>query len=237
LVSANPANIAKVEGWLKPLNAVRAKMADRDYGVKTLGPGSQKITEDFAMEPMKRVRQWNQPAMLAMKEQADAVFLLTEGWGEIFHVEEPAKQWSDAKMERWQEKVAEAEQKLAEENEERRSQGRPPRVLGGPHSKVSAYFPGEEHPPGPERYWYTPRDVAEVMELTREKWQPKTPLTSGLGKKKKDKFSVNVILFVRVDTGAKENDEARFRQFTSLLGGDYRTLSGLEAIKSSASAD
>jgi hypothetical protein len=62
-------------------------------------------------------------------------------------------------------------------------------------------------------------------------------LSSQVAKKKKDKFSVNVIHFVRVDTGAKENDEARFRQFTSLLGGDYRTLAGLEAIQSSASQD
>lgn len=211
LVSATPANVAKVEAWLKPLDAVKAKMADRDYGVKTLGPGSQKITEDFAMKPMERVRQWNQPAMLAMKEQADAIFLLTEGWGEIYHVEEPAKKWSEAKMERWRETVKRAEQKLAEENEERRKNGRPPRVLGGPYSKVNAYFPGTEQPPQPQRHWYTPREVAEVMEETREKWQSKIPATSGLGKTK-EKFSVNVIHFVRVDTGAKENDEARFRQ-------------------------
>lgn len=235
LVSATPANVAKVEAWLTPLNAVKAQMADKEYGVGTLGSGGQKITEDFTLEPLQRVRQWNQPAMLAMKEQADAVFLLTEGWGEIFHNVAEKKPWSESRMERWRETVAKAEQMLKDENEERRKKGQPPRVLGGPYSLVSTYFPETEQPPIPERYWYTPRDVAEVMTKTAEKWKPKTPGAIAIGKKAKSQFTVNVIHFVRTDTGAKENDEARFRQLASLCGGNYRTLAGLEAIKSSVS--
>lgn len=235
LVSANASNVAKVDAWLKPLNAVKAQMADRDYGVKTLGPGSQRITEDFSMEPVKNVRQWLQPTFLAMKEQADAVFLLTEGWGEIYHNEKEAKEWSDAKRKRFQEHYAKAKIKLAEENTERRKNGQPPRVLGGSHSITRAYFPSVELPPTPQRYWYTPKDVSQVMKATHEKWKSKIPVTSGLGKKKKDRFSINVIHFVRVDKGAKERDEGRFRQISGLLDGDYQSLSGLEAIKGSAS--
>jgi hypothetical protein len=235
---ASAVNVAKVEAWLKPLNAVKAQMADKDYGVKTLGAGSQRITENFAMDPVKNVRQWLRPAFLSMKEQADAVFLLTEGWGEIYHNEKEAKPWPESKRKRFQEYYAKAKQKLAKENAERRAEGRPPRVLGGSHSITRAYFPGVELPPSPQRYWYTPRDVSEVMKETRQKFKSKTPTTSGLGKKsKKDKFSINVIHFVRTDTGAKETDEARFRQVSNLLGGDYRTLSGLEAIKGSASQE
>ncbi|MCF7817715.1 MAG: hypothetical protein K9M54_07520 [Kiritimatiellales bacterium] len=237
MVSATSANVAKVDAWLKPLNAVRTKMGDKDYGVKTLGSGSQQITENFAMDPLQNVRQWNQPACLAMKERADAVFLLTEGWGELFHNVAERKPWSPEKLQRWQEIRDRAQRKLDEENADRRSKGQPPRVIPGPYALVEAYFPGTENPPQPERHWYTPREVVDVLEGTRKKWRPKNPLTSGLDKKKNDPFSINVIHFVRADTGANANDEARLRQLTSLCGGDYRTIAGMDAIKSSVSSE
>ena len=81
MVSASPSNVAKIEEWIKPLNAVSPDMGANEYGPATLGKGGIKIEEDFSTEKLKEQRHWYRPAMLAMTQQADTVFLLTCSWG------------------------------------------------------------------------------------------------------------------------------------------------------------
>ncbi|VGO13862.1 hypothetical protein PDESU_02419 [Pontiella desulfatans] len=235
MVPANSVNVGAVDEWIRSLNAVKKGMGDKDYGNHTLGSGGTRLPREYTVAPLQHTRHWSTPAMLAMEQQADTVFILTQGWGWQFHETADAKQWSESKMAKWRDLQEQAKQKLKEENEERRKKGEPPRVLIG-WSLVSAYFPGAEHPPQPERYWYTPKEMLEGLSSHREANKSNVPTTSGLGKRsqKKEKFSINVIHFVRKDH-ISEKDQDRFKKLTAIANGSYKTLSGLEAIQSSAS--
>ncbi|MDF7823571.1 hypothetical protein P4B35_06060 [Pontiellaceae bacterium B12227] len=235
LVPATASNVAKVEQWLHPLNAVKAG----GYGTKTLGPGGIKIEgADLVVKPLKGVNHWSEPAMYAMKQRVDTVFLLAHGWGHLLYDKAPRKEWSEAKMTRFREIEKKARAKLAEENRQRKANGQPERVLVG-WSVVKEYFPGTETPPLPERHWYTPKEMVEAFVNQRKANADQTLKTSGLGnrsKKKQDKISLNVVQFVP-NEGADAKDEARFKQLTSLLYGEYRALPGMEAIQSAISPD
>ena len=235
LVPASVSNVSKVEEWITSLNAVKKGMGDRDYGLHTLGSGSVRMANELPIEPLQRTSDWSTPTMLAMQQQADTVFVLTQGWGWQFHDASAAEQWSEAKRARYEEIKKKAYRKLKEENEERRQKGEPPRVLVG-YSVINAYFPGTEHPPQPKRYYYTPKEMYEGFVAQRMAHKPKTLMSIGLGKRsrKKEKFSINVIHFVRKDK-IDEKAQARFKQLANLAHGEYKTLAGLEAIKSSAS--
>jgi hypothetical protein len=233
MVSANKANVAKVDSWLQPLNAVEAG----GYGTKTLGPGGTKIGGDLVVEPLKNVNHWSEPMMFAMQQQADTVFVLANGWGHLVYEKKAAKAWSESKQAKYNEIKKKAEAKLAEENKQRRAAGKPERVLVG-SSLINAYYPGTESPPQPERYWYTPKEMAQAFVNQRKASASGIPVSSGLGqrsKKAQAQFSLNVVQFVPI-SGAKENDQERFKEVTSLLDGEYRAVPGLEAIKSSISS-
>ncbi|MDF7806656.1 hypothetical protein P4E94_04345 [Pontiellaceae bacterium B12219] len=235
MVPATDANVKKVEEWLQPLNAVKAG----GYGTKTLGPGGKKIEgTDLVVEPLKNVNHWSEPAMFAMQQQADTVFILAHGWGHLVYEKAPAKPWSESKMVRFRETQKKAKEKLDEENRKRAANGQPQRVLVG-WGIVRAYFPNEELPPQPERYWYTPREMAEAFLKQRALAEQKAkgvPGKSGLRGTKKSKVSMNVVQFVPKE-GADQKDEERFKQFTGLMNGEYRALPGLEAIQSAVSPD
>ena len=85
MVPATPANVALIDEWLKPLNGVRPGMGAKEYGPSTLGDGGIKVEGDFNVEKLEARRSWYNPAMLAMKQQADTVFLLTCDWGAHWH--------------------------------------------------------------------------------------------------------------------------------------------------------
>ena len=214
LVSATPANVAKVEKWLDPLNAVSKGMGDKDYGVnRTIGAGGVPLKIDTQISPLKsNVGYWARPTMMAMKQQADVVFVLSCTWGFLAYKVEEVKDWNEAQMAHWKEMVAKAEKKLKEENAARRAKGQPPRVInrgsrGGP--LVKAYFPNEPQPPSDKHQGYTPKEIVEAFSNMREQHKPKQiATTSGIGRKqKKDRFSINVIHFVRNDntSGKKKN--------------------------------
>ena len=129
-----------------------------------------------------------------------------------------------------------ARKKLRGENVERRKNGEPPRVLVG-RGIINTYYPGTEHPPAPERHYYSPEELLEAFANQRESHQTKTPITSGLrNQKRNDKNSINVIHFVNKER-ISEKDQARFKQLTASANGSYKTLAGLDAIKSSASGN
>ncbi|VGO12532.1 hypothetical protein PDESU_01085 [Pontiella desulfatans] len=238
MVPATQGNVAKVKEWLDPLNAVSTGMGDRDYGIRTLGSvqGSQTVQGDFKVGKIEDQREWVKPVMHSMEEKADAVFLLSHGWGTLWATIGAADEWSESKWERWNKAVADSNQRHKEENEKRRSNGEAPRVFRDKRHMVRTYYPSVEQPPATKKYHYTPKDMADAMEVVRKKAKSGVPASSGIGNKRKGEFSVNVVHFIK-KSGATERDEGQFRQLTRECDGEYRTLSGFEAIKGAASAE
>ena len=133
---------------------------------------------------------------------------------------------------------------LEEENRERAAEGRPPRVIrDNPWEINRVYFPDIERPPVPEKYFYTPRDFTEAFLEVRKRFRP-VEMEAKLGIKRKTSaskvdFSFNVVHFREtgqsLNTKRHEKTEQMFRQLASVCNGEYRTLTGLDAIKSSVS--
>jgi len=232
LAPANDANVARVDKWLKPLNAVQAG----GYGTHTLGAGSSRLEEDLVVEPLVNLNHWSEPLMYAMKHRVDTVFLLSNGWGHNLYEKAPAKRWSESKMAKYKEIGNRAMEKLAEENRKRKANGQPERVLVG-SSVINEYFPGTEHPPQPENYWYSPKEIAQACVNQRKANSSDTPTKSRLGsrnRKIRDSFSFNVIQFVP-ESGGQE--ESRFKELSGMLDGECRSLPGLKAIESYLNAE
>jgi hypothetical protein len=245
MVSANSSNVAKVDQWLKPLNSIRPGMGSNEWGGSTLGPEGQENSDDFRIGKFERQELWYRPAMLAMKQQADAVFVLTSWWGhQRIPKTEIDKDWYNSSAgRRWKESHEEAKKLLDEDNKKRVANGEPPRVIrrDNPWDMNRAYFPDIERPPDPEFYYHTPREFAEGFMAVREQFKPKEIQSrSGIKNKKKRKeisFSFNAVHFTKADAEWSEwrdgRTEENFKKLTGLCKGDYRTLAGLEAIKSS----
>lgn len=228
LVPATSTNVSKVEAWLMPLNSVAAD----SYGTHTLGSGGSKVEEDLVIEPLKNVNHWSEPLMYAMRQQADSVFLLANGWGHVVYEKAPAKPWSEKKMAEYKKIEQKSQKKLAEENLQRKADGLTERVLVGT-AIIDEYFPGTEHPPQPELHWYPPKEIAQAC-VNQRKESATVTTKSGLGNRKaKDRFSLNIIQFVPETDG---REEERFRELCNMLDGEYRALSGLKAIESYLSA-
>jgi hypothetical protein len=241
LMPASASNISKVEAWLNPLNTVRPGMGVNEWGTRTLGKGGIKITTDFSVEKLKARRSWYNPAMLAMKQQADTVFLLTCQWGAHWHdlEERDNSEWSKSSAgKRYWEAYEKGKKMLAEENRKRAAKGEPPRVLAGRNAIMKAYFPDVPGAPAVRKYHYTPKDLSEAMLEIRQQYTKEQPLTqSGLRKKKsksKDRFSFNVVHFLKVGESGGKNQE-KLKGLTQPRAGEYQSIAGLEAIKSSIS--
>jgi hypothetical protein len=244
LVSANSSNVSKAESWLKPLNGVRPGMGANDWGGSTLGPGGMECMDDFLIGKFERQELWYRPAMLAMKQQADAVFLLTSWWGHqrILKGDRDTDWYNGSAGRRWNESYEKAKLMLDEENKKRVANGQPPRVIRRDNAwdMNHAYFPDIERPPEPEFYYHKPNEFVEGFIQVREQYKPQdAQLKRGLSNKKKtaSEVSFNVVRFTKVDAEWNEfrdgRTEENFQKLTGLFKGQYRTIAGLEAIKSS----
>jgi hypothetical protein len=242
LVSAQASNVAKVEAWLKPLNAVTTSMGDSDYGTKTKGEGGARVEGDIVVDPLKSSPgDWARPALQAMEQGADVVFLLSCSWGTHRYKvasSDKEKNWSEGDEKRYQEDIAKAQELHKKENERRRSKGQPPRVITrGSRGLVMAYIKGARLPPGGGHEWhnYSPDEIVEALENVQARSMPNLPTRSGIGlKKKKDRFSFNVIHFVPED--AASGKDANFSNMASLTRGEYSRVEGMQAIQSYVSA-
>jgi hypothetical protein len=243
MVAANPENVKRAETWLKPLNAVRPDMGGKAYGVATLGPGGREVGDDLRVGKIESQELWYRPAMLAMKQQADTVFILTAWWGQQrIAKNDPADGWYETSAgKRWLDYFEKAKKMLEEENRQRRAEGRPPRVIrsGNPWDMIPAFFPDEaiERPPEPDFYYYTSDDFTEALLTVRKRYRP-TGVELGVKKRKID-FSLNTVHFRKLT--AEENHwrdgrtEENFKKLTSQCNGEYRALKGMAAIQSSVS--
>lgn len=225
MVPASSDNVAKVAEWLKPLNAVKSNMGDKDYGPRTLGAGGRSVSGKLHVEPLKSpVGDWARPALFAMQQQADVVFILTCRWGQYLYKVGNAKEWSESKRKKWEESVVKAKEMFAKENEQRRKDGQPPRVIpNGNYGLVHAYIPGTPYPPQPSYGSYGPKELVEAIDNARK--------VQGADLTKKDRYSINVIHFVRANARSS-GDKEKFKQLTSPTKGQYRAIEGLEAINS-----
>ena len=248
MVPATRVNVAKVEAWLEPLNRVSEGMGDKAYGTKTLGKGGTPVNNRFTMgkiripEHMKASSlYWYIPAAMAMRQQADTVFILTGWWGVLRYSDKDAPVWTEANRARWEQCIREGNEKWAEENKIRRAEGEPPKVIRDHYHLVREYFPAKfdsVRPPEPPWIYYTPRDFTEAFKLVRKENASKLPAKSGLSKKKKDLFSVNVIYFARKDDAdAQAGEIEKFTELARRSRGKFRSIAGLEAIQSSVSGN
>jgi len=232
LVNVSEKNVETMKKWLEPLNMVTLGMGDKDYGVKTLGSGGARIDGKFKVEPIESYSFWIKPALLSMRQQADSIYLLTSRWGNLYHRLETTK-GTEAEIQKWEKLYEKAKRKLEKDNEIRRKNGQPPRVLSGKLSIVKAYFPDAHSPSGSTKFFYTPKIMAKAMDTVRRECVSALPVTSGLSKKQSRKYSVNVIHFVPEGGNASGDSGANLKQFASLCHGKYHKLAGLEAIRSS----
>jgi hypothetical protein len=250
---ATAENAAKVKAWLAPLNAVKTGMGATDYGIKTLGPGGVKVDEDLRvgsfLNNSREPSWWYQPAMLAMSQKADTVFLLTNKWPALGYTPTDAegvdaeawKQTPDGK--KWEESHKKGLKMLDEENKKRAERGDPPKVLGrGAWAINKEYFPGLKGPPSSKWVGYTPEDFQQAfLELRAgDKGAAALPGKSGISsnkqKRTKDEFSVNVIQFTKQGEQVDEKTVEKYKTLTQKCGGEYKTIAGMEAIKSYVTA-
>jgi hypothetical protein len=242
LVSANVSNVAKVEEWLKPLNAVSKGMGDRDYGTKTKGAGGARVDGGIVAEPLKNnPGDWARPALQAMEQGADVVFLLSCRWGTLRYkvgTSDKERKWDEDDQKRYQENIAKAKALYKKENERRAAKGQPPRVITrGDRGLVMAYLPSAPTPPGGGHSWhnYSPDELVEAFDSLQARSKPKLPIQSGLSrKKKKGGLSFNVIHFIPED--AKSGKDAKFSKMASLTRGEYSQVKGMAAIQSYVAA-
>ncbi len=239
LVRATDSNVRKAEAWLTPLNGVEESVESGRYGLRTVGEGGAeqrqdlrtgKFSETVSDDHAYRQDRWFRPAMLAMQQGADTVFLLTNSWGSQKVVSKDRSQsmdewYASSTGRRWLAHVEKAREQLAEENRRRKADGEPPRVIAnGRQGLVRAYYSDVPGPPPAQYYHFTPDDFQEAFASVR-KAQPKQ---SGL--KKKDRYTFNVVQFVPADSG--QGRDERFYKLTKLTRGGYQTIAGLEAIQS-----
>ncbi|MDF7797911.1 hypothetical protein P4C99_00450 [Pontiellaceae bacterium B1224] len=242
LVSASDSNARKAEEWLRPLNGAEESVRSGRYGIQTLGKGGIEQKQDLRVGRFKtmdgtgdheyRQDRWFVPAMVAMQQHADTVFLLTNSWGRQQVAREKSRNMSAADWfqssegKRWLERVEKANRLFAEENARRKQAGEPPRVIAnGRRGLMAAYFPGTPGPPSLDYYRFTPEDFQEAFAATRAAVSDRLSL-----RKRKNEFTFNVIQFVPAD--ADSGTDARFKKLTRLTRGGYQTVAGLEAIRS-----
>ena len=239
LVKATESNARIASEWLMPLNGVEESVETGRYGLQTMGAGGTEQREDLRVcrfsgrmgEHQYHQERWFRPAMLAMRQGADTVFLLTNTWGHQRVVSKDRKMslekwYTTSAGKRWLRGVDEARVLLEEENRLRRSKGQPPRVIShGRWGLMDAYFPGVERPPVPEFYYFTPNDFQDAFEAVRgEAHQTRS------GLHREDRFTFNVVQFVPVDS--EQGKDERFYKLTKKCRGGYQTIAGLEAIRS-----
>lgn len=243
LVKATDSNVWKAEAWLMPLNGVKESVESGRYGIQTIGAGGTRQQQDLRVGPFAerggngappyRQDRWFRPAMLAMQQGADTVFLLTNTWGHHRIVSKGRNQsleeWhKTSEGKRWLKHVELAKEKLAEENRQRKANGQPPKVIAhGRWGLMRAYYPDIKHPPLPEYHHFSPEEFEEAFELVRAEHR-ETQVRSGLNRK--DRYSFNVVQFVPADAGQSRDE--RFYKLTKLTRGGYATIAGLEAIQS-----
>ncbi|MEI6890808.1 MAG: hypothetical protein V5783_01435 [Pontiella sp.] len=258
MAPANTANTQKVKAWLEPLNSSSNAAKSGNYGIRTLGKGGTTMREDLRIgsfsKPAKKGGRiyggksngsgWYSAVMLAHKQQADMIFLLTNTWGYqrvAINTSTSAEEWkSTSPGKKWAANLEKAKKLFKEENKERKAKGQPPKVLsGGSGPLIREYFPSSPRPPRPQYYNFQPKEFAEAFKLTREKYQgTKAPTSSGLGRRKSNKkdFTFNVVQFVKKD-GEAGTSAVHYKKLTGLCRGEYQTVAGLEEIKSYASSD
>jgi hypothetical protein len=250
MVAATDDNVEKAKAWLMPLNEVKG--AKTTYGVDTLGKGGIIPSGDYPFGKFKEehydVREWQEPVMLAMKQQADTVFLLTSRWGyykyETATSEErraAVDKWLQTSAgKKWTEAVAESRKMLNEDNAERKKRGEPPNSVSGTLDTVRYYCPGTPEPPHVEQVSLGLEDFVDAFQEAYRSYSSEVPKLE-IKKRNKARFSLNVVYFKPSEfendpdgkkQQAVDKEESNFAAMAKALNGEISTVVGLEAIES-----
>ena len=239
---AIPDNVQQAKSWLDPLNKVVGTKTK--YGIRTLGKGGQRYTDGNEFQFGKYTqdffhpREWNTPVFYAMKQRADATFLMTCSWGSYMYFKEDKdtywKKWFETlEGKLYKERAAEGHKKLAEENAARKAAGEPPvATSGSDRAVVRMFFPGTKEPPNPPHWDLGVKDFVEAYEEAHESYSKQEPRTQMAKKRKESAFSLNVIFFrPEEDSDRVLSYEENFKMLAGSLDGECRSVEGLAAIK------
>ena len=240
LVPANRSNVEKAGSWLEPLNAATGGKGQK-FGIKTLGPGGKRVSEDFRVGKIDAQRYWYPAVAEGMKEQADTVFLLTSLWASQWH-EDPAPKMSASARKKWKECAKKARKLYAEENKKRLAKGMEPRVVADTDWEMNlAYFPNIEFPQVGERYYFTIRDYQKAFETIRKKYNHRSAdQKSGLRNRKKSKYTINVIQFGPGNASSDflgkyqyryDRSTPKFQALARKFSGEYKMINGMEDLR------
>ncbi len=250
MTAASHENVQKAKDWLLPLNQVKG--ASTTYGTGTLGPGGSRVNGKYPFGRFKQERiyprAWNEPVFLAMQQQADTVFLLTQSWDSFNYWDRDTeralrKQWDQTSDgEKWAQTVAKARKLLDEDNARRKAAGEPPRALNRNSERgvVNAYrdqLGDIRWPPNSERVSLEVSDFLDAFGEAYKAYSQDAPKL-GIQQNRKPKFSLNVIYFKQdkfKDEKAQQYSdlhEGRFKALAKAFGGECSAVAGLAAIKS-----
>jgi hypothetical protein len=244
MVPATQANIEKIENWIAPLNEVpegssflEGKDAGQFHGLKTLGEGGSEIPTDPSAEKGKNIRAeggFFRPLFLAMREEADSIFLLTSSWGYHMHVITEGV-IDPGLREKWEKNLKIAEERIKEENKKRVESGLDPLPIRG--TDLFGHYKDlyvDTYKIRPEQEDWTYNILSKEL---KKSWgaiaNKKSQTKLGLRKQKKNPFSVNIVHFVP-QNGGNEDIKSRLKGLANNCHGKYRAIPGMEAIQAAA---
>jgi hypothetical protein len=262
LSQASDENIKRLDAWLAPLNRDKTR-----FGVSTLAfPGTTLEFEPLA--PIANIqRGWPAALSYGLQKGVDNIYwlgtddymreIITELYNDVKRGKpleypsgiSPEYQGYDYQAyggkEKWDKLVADAREKLNEENERRKKAGQPIRVVpnhGGDPALVNMYFEGV---PIPQRkaaghlYYYKGDDVLSYIKAMQKKYAAQDYRSASIGLKQK-KLSFNVIHFVPKVPPSNSfisiGNLGRLDMVARQMNGQYLKIEGMDAIQSSATA-
>jgi len=154
---ATPDNQEKLQAWIQPFNT----------SASTIGVSTNMQLKNNDIAPMMGdLRNWPKAVQIALEQEVDNMFLLSASRWQ-FHprslqTETALKEWLEEQdwgertEARWQERLAEAEHWLNNENRKRQDKGLAPRMVPGLDIIVREFFPRQHIKPMPA---YNPDEV------------------------------------------------------------------------------
>ena len=238
----------KLEAWLKPINEDEDSV-DLQAPRAEINPLPDEPVGQALTHSGDRRNEILTITHLALEQPVDAIFMISghhHGYTKVRRPRTEAEkaEWREKANSRdYQEQLAEhkrekpemrrrVKEKLAEVNEERRSEGLPPKILSERHGVYSNARELElewetPHPGWPPKYYIEKDEVEDYFrEFVKER----------ITNREREKPSFNIILFFAEDEPFPDSQKDAVRDFVRDFRGKHRVIRGLEEIKRHRSA-